>query len=238
MERRDWMTLRAALFLAGLAAWPVAAILALRGMPWEAAAFAVLAIGAHEIGRAWSRMSPVPMPHVLKWVLLLPRGPHSPKSLAKLLRLRAGERVLEIGPGVGVHALPFAPLLLPGGSLEALDVQAAMLEELGRRAAARGVANVTPRLGDARELPYADATFDAVYLIGVLGEIPGHEAALREVRRVLKPEGRLLIAEVFVDPDFVNVGRLREKAARAGLGVERVTGPRLMYSALLRPARG
>jgi ubiquinone/menaquinone biosynthesis C-methylase UbiE len=55
------------------------------------------------------------------------------------------------------------------------------------RARDRGLDDITPAQGDARELPYADGTFDAAFLTAVLGETPDRDAALREVARVLKP---------------------------------------------------
>ena len=67
-----------------------------------------------------------------------------------------------------------------------------------RRARRAGVHNIVASRGDAERLPYPDGQFDAAYLIGVLGEIPDQTAALRELRRVLKPEGRLVIGEFFV----------------------------------------
>ncbi|HXK30842.1 MAG TPA: methyltransferase domain-containing protein [Candidatus Binatia bacterium] len=172
----------------------------------------------------------------MRWALLVPRGPHSPKHLNQILQPRRGERILEIGPGVGVHALPMATLLLPNGVLDVLDVQREMLVDLARRAARKGLANIVPAQGDAQKLPYADRAFDGAYLIGVLGEIPNAVAALRELRRVLKPHGRLVISELFIDPDFISVRALREKARGADFIFERGSGPRWAYSATFRPA--
>lgn len=207
----------------------------LAGEPAWAALCIALAVAADVGGRLWSRSSPVPMPYYMRWVLLLPRGPQSPKGLARALEPRSGERILEIGPGVGVHALPVASALVPGGRLHVLDVQREMLDELARRAAARGLTNIAPQRGDAQRLPYIDHGFDAAYLISVLGEIPDPIAALRELRRVLKPGGRLVVAEVIVDPDFVSLPALQEQAKQAGLALERSVGPRFAYLAVLRP---
>jgi len=60
--------------------------------------------------------------------------------------------------------------------------------------------NITPTRSDARELPYEDDSFDAAYLVAVLGEIPDQNAALRELARVLKPGGRLVVGELVGDP--------------------------------------
>lgn len=132
----------------------------LRRPAW-AALCAALGLAADTAGRVWSRKSPVPMPYFMRCVLFLPRGPHSPEYLKRVLQPRTGERVLEIGPGVGVHAIPIASSLLPHGVLDVLDVQQEMLDDLVRRARRSGLNNIVPTIGDAQKLPYADHTFDA-----------------------------------------------------------------------------
>jgi ubiquinone/menaquinone biosynthesis C-methylase UbiE len=151
-----------------------------------------------------------------------------------VLEPRAGERMLEIGPGIGIHAIPVAAALAPGGSLDVLDVQQAMLDDVVQRARDAGVANLTAKRGDARALPYEDRRFDAAYLVGVLGEIPDPQATLRELRRVIKPGGRLVVGEVFFDPDFVRFGALRTRAEAAEFGFERRLGGSLSYLARFR----
>jgi ubiquinone/menaquinone biosynthesis C-methylase UbiE len=151
-----------------------------------------------------------------------------------LLEPRDGERILEIGPGIGVHAIPVAKALQPDGSLDVLDVQPEMLDALTRRAAEQGIGNLVARVGDAQRLPYPDACFDAAYLVSVLGEIPDAPTALRELWRVLKPQGRLLVCEVLVDPDFIPLPALRELTAQAGFAFERADGIRFAYTALFR----
>lgn len=141
---------------------------------------------------------------------------------------------MEVGPGVGVHALPIAASLLPNGVLDVIDVQKEMLDELKRRAASRGLTNIVATQGDAQSLPYRDHTFDAAYMIGVLGEIPDAVAALRELARVLKPGGRLIICELIIDPDFVLLRALREYASDAGFVFERSAGPDFAYAGVFR----
>ncbi len=227
---------KAGLFHAELAAWLLALGLAIAArLRWAAVSVLVAAV-AHAAGRLWSRQSPVPMPHFMRWILLVPRGAHSPARVRRLLEPRNGERILEIGPGVGTHALPIAAALRPGGVLDALDIQQEMLADLMRRAARHGLTNILPCQGDAGRLPYRDAAFDAAYLISVLGEIPDAPGALRELRRVLKPGGRLLLGEVLLDPDFISLPALRAMAGAAGFVFERQSGPRFSYGAVFRPA--
>jgi SAM-dependent methyltransferase len=229
MERRTSTVLKAWLFHAEIAAWLIALGLA-------------LAAGERARGPGSARGRPAVEPEVARPDALLhalgalvPRGPHSPARVQRLLLPRSGERILEIGPGVGVPALPVAAALLPDG---VLDVQRQMLDDLMRRAAREGLTNVVPRRGDAQHLPYPDATFDAAYLISVLGEIPDAPAALSELRRVLKPGGRLLVGEVLVDPDFIALPALKAMAGDAGFALERRAGPRFAYSAVFRRTAG
>jgi ubiquinone/menaquinone biosynthesis C-methylase UbiE len=114
------------------------------------------------------------------------------------------------------------------------DVQQKMLDDVTRRAVEAGVGNIAAKRGDARRLPYPDASFDGAYLIGVLGEIPDEDAALRELRRVLRPNGRLVVGEIAFDPDFVPFGSLRDRAAQAGFTFERKLGNSFSYLARFR----
>ena len=91
---------------------------------------------------------------------------------------------------------------------------------------------MVPTQGDATALPYEDASMDAVVLTAVLGEIPDPVAALREIRRVLKPGGRLVVGELFGDPHFTTIGSLKSQSAEAGLASR--TARQLVR--LLRPA--
>jgi ubiquinone/menaquinone biosynthesis C-methylase UbiE len=70
----------------------------------------------------------------------------------------------------------------------------------------------------------------------VLGEIPDQPAALRELARVLKPGGRLVVGELFGDPHRVSPGRLRARAEAEGLAFELRSGPAIGYFArFVRP---
>ena len=122
-----------------------------------------------------------------------------------------------------------AEWLAPGGRLDVLDVQQEMLDHTLRRAAEQGIDNITPARADARELPYPDDSFDGAYLVTVLGEIPDQDAALRELRRVVKPGGRIVVGELFGDPHMVTHGALARRAEAAGLRVDRRLGGALWH---------
>jgi ubiquinone/menaquinone biosynthesis C-methylase UbiE len=145
--------------------------------------------------------------------------------------------VLEVGPGTGYYSLHAARWLEPDGTLEVLDIQQEMLDHTIRQAHARGVTNIVPTPGDVQTLPYPDDRFDAAYLVVTLGEIPDKVRALHELRRVLKPGGRLVIGESQPDPHMVSFDKLRMLADVAGLSYERRFGGRIGYFATFRASQ-
>jgi ubiquinone/menaquinone biosynthesis C-methylase UbiE len=151
--------------------------------------------------------------------------------LREILAPEPGERVLEVGPGTGYYSLHTARWIGPEGTLDILDIQQEMLDHTTRRAHELGISNIVSTRGDAQALPYPDRSFDAAYLNVTLGEVPDQEAVLREMPRVLKPGGRLVVGEVFLDPHMVPFGTLQTRAAAAGLGFERRLGRPLGYYA-------
>jgi SAM-dependent methyltransferase len=191
----------------------------------------VTAAGAVLAGALWWRSNPSACPHGQRFWVEAPHPLITRGRLHDLLAPRPGERVLEVGPGTGYYTLDVAGLVSPGGSVDIFDLQQEMLDHTMRRARERGVDNIVPAQGDARSLPYDDASFDAAYLVAVLGEIPDQPAALRELARVLKPDGRLVVGELFGDPHWVSPVRLRERAQDAGLTYARRSGSPLGYFA-------
>ncbi len=182
----------------------------------------------------WWRRNPSACPYGLRFFVGLPHPFITRARLRDILAPQPGERVLEVGPGAGYYALSVAQWLEPGGILAVLDVQRKMLDYVVRRAAEDGITNVVPTQADARALPYPDASFDGAYLTLVLGEVPDQERALHELRRVLKPGGRLVVGELLIDPHYVPFGLLRERAEAAGLTFERRVGGMPGYFARFR----
>jgi SAM-dependent methyltransferase len=155
------------------------------------------------------------------------------RRLVEILEPRPGERVLEIGPGTGLFSLPVARALGPTGRLDVFDIQQEMLDHTLRVAGEQGIANLTATRGDARELPFADGSFDAAFMVTVLGEIPSWGRALGELRRVLRPGGRLVVGEFLLDWHAVPLALLCRRAGAAGLRLERRSGPPVSYLARL-----
>ena len=108
----------------------------------------------------------------------------------KLWSLVQGPRVLEVGVGTGRN-IPFYPRQI---AVTGIDITPAMLKQAAQRAAVLGV---TPdlRLGDVQKLTFSDASFDNVVATFVFCSVPDAILGLREVKRVLKPDGKLFLLE-------------------------------------------
>jgi ubiquinone/menaquinone biosynthesis C-methylase UbiE len=181
----------------------------------------------------WWRRNPSACPYNQRFWVEAPHPLITRPRLRAALAPLAGQRLLEVGPGTGYYALEVAEWIGSEGRLDVFDLQPEMLDHTMRRAARRGITNIVPTQGDARGLSYPDDTFDAAYLVTVLGEIPDQEAALRELARVVRPGGHVVVGELFGDPHWVSPRRLGERAERVGLRVERRIGSPLGYFACL-----
>lgn len=191
-------------------------------------------VGASALGGAywWWRRNPSACPYGLRIWVQVPHPLITRRRLHATLRPADGERVLEIGPGTGYYTLDMAAWLAPSGRLDIFDIQQQMLDHTMRRARRAGRDNVVPTSGDARALPYGDAEFDAVVLTTVLGEIPDQDLALREIARVLKPDGRLIVGEILLgDPHWLGPRRLQRNTAAAGLRFVERRGSAIGYFA-------
>jgi ubiquinone/menaquinone biosynthesis C-methylase UbiE len=181
----------------------------------------------------WWRKNPSACPYGQRFWVEAPHPIISRERLRSVLRPEPGERLLEIGVGTGYYSHDLAEWVAPEGTLELFDLQQEFLDHVMRGAAERGLSNLVPTRGDATALPYEDASVDAVVLIAILGEIPDSAAALREIRRVLKPGGRLVVGELFGDPHFTTRASLERMGAEAGLETVERSGNWFGYFARL-----
>jgi ubiquinone/menaquinone biosynthesis C-methylase UbiE len=144
-----------------------------------------------------------------------------------------GQTVLELGPGPGYYSLEASSLVGAAGRLLCLDLQRGMLDILSSRLSEAG-ASADLIVADATRVPLASSSVDRAFLVTVLGEVPDQDAALAELRRVLKPGGLLGFAESLGDPDIVFLGKLRGICRRHGFEEVSRHGSPLAYTAVFR----
>ena len=123
------------------------------------------------------------------------------KAVLQALRLRPGERVLEVGVGTGL-SLPLYPRDV---SITGIDVSSEMLDKARRRVARQRLANVEALLEmDAERMSFADASFDKVVAMYVVSVVERPDRLLAELHRVCRPHGEIfLVNHVRSDNRFI-----------------------------------
>ena len=114
------------------------------------------------------------------------------EELMRHAALAAGERVLDVACGTGATAVDAAMAVGAHGSVVGVDLSGRMIEAARCRAADRAIANATFARMDAERLELPDASFDVVLCALGLMYVPDPARALAEMRRVLRPGGRLV----------------------------------------------
>jgi ubiquinone/menaquinone biosynthesis C-methylase UbiE len=152
-------------------------------------------VEVHKVARPHAHLCP----WWLGWVLLFParRWFLNPERLIEPV-VRAGDRVLEVGPGNGFVTLSIAERVGPQGQVFCVDVQANMIASLRRRLAGRGLSDrVATRVCKPDDLGVEDlsGSIDVAALIFMLHEAPDARRLLEQVAATLRPGGRLLLVE-------------------------------------------
>ena len=116
----------------------------------------------------------------------------------QLGRLALGERVLDLGSGAGTDSLVAAEMVGERGHVTGIDISPPMLAKARAAAAEMGAANVEFVESEAERLPFPDESFDVVISNGVIDLIPDKDAVFSEIVRVLRPGGRIQLADVTI----------------------------------------
>jgi SAM-dependent methyltransferase len=118
------------------------------------------------------------------------------RAMIANLPLRPGDRVLDMACGDGVYTCWLSEQVAPTGHVVGVDISPAYLERAQALAAAKGVGSgVSFERGDIAALPFPDASFDLVWCAQSMYSLPDPQAALRELRRVTRPGGRVAVFE-------------------------------------------
>jgi len=126
-------------------------------------------------------------------------GVGNPFSLGPI---NEGETVLDVGCGAGVDSLIAATMVGPNGKVVGIDLIPEMLERANKNLQLTTFLNVRFEKASAEHLPFPDASFDAVISNGVINLISDKLKALKEGHRVLKPFGRLMMADQVLTVDL------------------------------------
>jgi ubiquinone/menaquinone biosynthesis C-methylase UbiE len=179
-----------------------------------------------------------PIPEFLAGAIDNPlrRRMQPPDEMPKRHGIEPGMRVLEVGPGNGRYTLATARWVGESGRVLAVDIEPKMVERVRARAEAEGVGNVEARVADVYDLPFDEGSFDAAYMIVVIGEIPDPDQAMREFHRVLKPGGKLAFSELLMDPDYPRASTLIRKASAAGFRFREKVGNWFYYTLVFEKA--
>jgi SAM-dependent methyltransferase len=194
----------------------------------------------HTIIRIVRYFHKFPIPEFLAGIIDNPlrRRMQPPDEMPLRHGIEPGMRVLEVGPGNGRYTAATARRVGEAGRVVAIDIEPKMVNRVRSRLEAEGIGNVEARVADVYDLPFDKETFDAAYMIAVIGEIPDPDRAMGEFRRVLKPGGTLAFSEVLMDPDYPRASTLVRKACAAGFRLRDKIGNVFYYTLVFENVSG
>src|ERR1700704_3491396 len=124
-------------------------------------------------------------------------------------RLEDGERVVDLGCGAGTDSLVAAQMVGPNGHVTSIDMTPEMLEKARAATAELGLTNVDFIESEIERLPLANESVDVVISNGVIDLVPDKDAVFAEIFRVLRPGGRLQVADVIIHTEVSEDARKR-----------------------------
>src|SRR5512135_2402 len=158
---------------------------------------------------------------VLSWLVLGGRARRVRAQLVALADIHPGDAVLDVGCGTGALALVAATQVGANGRVAALDASPAMVEAVGRKAVRRDL-RVEARVGVAERLPYDIGSFSAVTCALMIHHLPVdlRPVAFAEMARVLRPDGRLVVADISPGAHGRLAGVVRRLVGRHASGTD------------------
>jgi arsenite methyltransferase len=158
-------------------------------------------------GRAWAEdlgYPPELLARVPETAVQSFAGVANPFSLGSL---EPGEFVLDLGSGAGTDSLVAAQMVGSEGRVTGIDMTSEMLAKARAAAAEMDASNVQFLEGEVERLPFEDESFDVVISNGVIDLIPDKDAVFSEIHRVLRPGGRIQLADVTIQNPVSEEGR-------------------------------
>ena len=180
-----------------------------------------------------------PMPEFLANLIDNPlrRKFQPPRDMPIRHGIEPGMTVLEVGPGNGRYTVETARRVGSTGRLITIDIEPKMIERVLQRAQAEGIANLEAKVANVYNLPFEDGTFDAIYMITVISEIPEPERAMQEFYRLLSPSGTLAFSELFTDPDYPLAQTLVRLANQANFRLKKKLGNFFSYTLIFEKVK-
>ena len=187
-------------------------------MQWLMIGFFLIIVFSCIIVRLVRRYRKFPIPSALTVVIDNPwrrRFVQKPSTVADQLFLKPGMVVVEIGPGKGSYTIEFARRVLPDGKVFAVDISESVITRLKQRIAHETIPNIVAQIDNAHAFSFEDESIDRVIAIACLPEIPQPVKVLREIRRILKPNGIVSLSELALDPDYPRRKTVKRWASEA-----------------------
>ncbi|TFG20346.1 MAG: methyltransferase domain-containing protein [Promethearchaeota archaeon] len=153
----------------------------------------------------------------------------NPDEIAQRMGAKPGDIVIELGPGKGFYSIGVAKRIEPDGKLYAIDIEQKILDRLQIRLNQKNITNIIPKKDNAHNLDFEDESVDLIFAVACLPEIPEPIEVLKEFKRILKPEGRISLCELFIDPDYPLRSTVRKWTVAAGLEVKEEFGSWFTY---------